>query len=78
MLLNHHTCLLKIHNLYSLRPDLTVTHFEPVSVGLNSFKAGGKAHTHTQRILDIQPDAIHQRVAVILGAANEVDKCLTY
>ncbi|QKK82306.1 uncharacterized protein MP3633_3579 [Marinomonas primoryensis] len=49
-----------------------------MSVGLNSFKAGGKAHTHTQRILDIQPDAIHQRVAVILGAANEVDKCLTY
>lgn len=41
-------------------------------------QAGGKAHTHTQRILDIQPDAIHQRVAVILGAANEVDKCLSY
>ncbi|MBR7890061.1 class 1 fructose-bisphosphatase [Marinomonas sp. A79] len=41
-------------------------------------QAGGKAHTHTQRILDIQPEAIHQRVAVILGAANEVDKCLTY
>ncbi|TYL49031.1 class 1 fructose-bisphosphatase [Marinomonas sp. IMCC 4694] len=41
-------------------------------------QAGGKAHTHTQRILDIQPEAIHQRVAVILGAANEVDKCLSY
>lgn len=41
-------------------------------------QAGGKAHTHTQRILDIQPEGIHQRVAVILGAANEVDKCLSY
>lgn len=41
-------------------------------------QAGGKAHTHTDRILDIQPTAIHQRVAVILGAANEVDKCLSY
>ncbi|MEL0624758.1 class 1 fructose-bisphosphatase [Marinomonas arenicola] len=41
-------------------------------------QAGGKAHTHTDRILDIQPSAIHQRVAVILGAANEVDKCLSY
>ncbi|MEO9653668.1 class 1 fructose-bisphosphatase [Marinomonas sp.] len=41
-------------------------------------QAGGKAHTHTQRILDIQPTAIHQRVAVVLGAANEVDKCLSY
>lgn len=41
-------------------------------------QAGGKAHTHTQRILDIEPTAIHQRVAVVLGAANEVDKCLSY
>ncbi|WP_394183121.1 class 1 fructose-bisphosphatase [Marinomonas posidonica] len=41
-------------------------------------QSGGKAHTHSQRILDIQPEGIHQRVAVILGAANEVDKCLSY
>ncbi|MFT2112117.1 class 1 fructose-bisphosphatase [Marinomonas sp. 2405UD68-3] len=41
-------------------------------------QSGGKAYTHTQRILDIEPTGIHQRVAVILGAANEVDKCLSY
>ncbi|KZM39709.1 fructose 1,6-bisphosphatase [Marinomonas sp. SBI22] len=41
-------------------------------------QAGGKAHTHTDRILDIQPDAIHQRVAVVLGAAQEVETCLSY
>lgn len=41
-------------------------------------QAGGKAHTHTDRILTIQPEAIHQRVAVILGASQEVDTCLEY
>ncbi|EAQ63014.1 fructose-1,6-bisphosphatase [Marinomonas sp. MED121] len=41
-------------------------------------QAGGKAHTHTDRILDIQPEAIHQRVAVVLGAAAEVETCLSY
>ncbi|TVP12872.1 class 1 fructose-bisphosphatase [Shewanella sp. MSW] len=41
-------------------------------------QAGGKASTGYQRILDIQPEQIHQRVAVILGSANEVDACLEY
>lgn len=40
--------------------------------------AGGKARSETQRILDIQPQHLHERVAVILGSANEVDKCLSY
>lgn len=40
--------------------------------------AGGKAWSETQRILDIQPQELHQRVAVILGSANEVDSCLSY
>lgn len=41
-------------------------------------KAGGKAMSETQAILDIQPEALHQRVAIILGSANEVDICLDY
>ena len=40
--------------------------------------AGGKATSETQRILDIQPQQLHERVAVILGSANEVDACLGY
>jgi len=40
--------------------------------------AGGKAWSEQQRILDIQPQQLHERVAVILGSANEVDKCLGY
>jgi fructose-1,6-bisphosphatase I len=40
--------------------------------------AGGKACSEAQRILDIQPQQLHERVAVILGSANEVDECLSY
>lgn len=39
--------------------------------------AGGKACSETQRILDIQPQQLHERVAVILGSANEVDACIS-
>lgn len=41
-------------------------------------KAGGKAWSESQRILEIQPQQLHERVAVILGSANEVDECLNY
>ncbi|QQX80998.1 class 1 fructose-bisphosphatase [Shewanella sp. KX20019] len=41
-------------------------------------QAGGKASTGYETIMDIQPTEIHQRVAVILGSANEVDACLEY
>jgi fructose-1,6-bisphosphatase I / sedoheptulose-1,7-bisphosphatase len=36
-------------------------------------QAGGKSSTGRQRILDIQPDEIHQRVPVILGSRLEVN-----
>lgn len=52
--------------------------YEANPMGMLLEQAGGKAFTHTQRILDIQPEGIHQRVPVVLGAANEVDKCLSY
>tara|TARA_Y100000588_G_scaffold391807_1_gene501559 strand:- start:791 stop:1759 length:969 start_codon:yes stop_codon:yes gene_type:complete len=41
-------------------------------------QAGGLAHTGEERIMDIQPNDIHQRVAVILGSKNEVEACLAY
>ncbi|MGO2477443.1 MAG: class 1 fructose-bisphosphatase [Pseudoalteromonas sp.] len=41
-------------------------------------QAGGIASTGTERIIDIEPDAIHQRVAVILGSKDEVETCLGY
>jgi fructose-1,6-bisphosphatase I len=41
-------------------------------------QAGGVAHTGYDRILDIQPNNLHQRVPVILGSKNEVEKVVNY
>ena len=41
-------------------------------------QAGGLAIADGQPIMDIEPDAIHQRVEVILDSKNEVEKCLSY
>ena len=37
-------------------------------------QAGGRASTGRQRILEVQPQGLHQRVGVILGSANEVER----
>lgn len=41
-------------------------------------QAGGAASTGRQRILDVQPTSLHQRVPVIIGAKNEVDRIVAY
>ncbi|HSG21841.1 MAG TPA: class 1 fructose-bisphosphatase [Azonexus sp.] len=41
-------------------------------------QAGGAATTGRQRILEIQPGKLHQRVPVILGSKNEVDRITGY
>jgi fructose-1,6-bisphosphatase I len=41
-------------------------------------QAGGAASTGTQRILDIAPSQLHQRVSVILGSKNEVARAASY
>ncbi|MCR2746391.1 class 1 fructose-bisphosphatase [Limnobacter parvus] len=41
-------------------------------------QAGGKSFDATQRILDIQPTDLHQRCAVMLGSANEVQRVSGY
>ena len=41
-------------------------------------QAGGKSFDGTQRILDIQPTELHQRCAVMLGSANEVQRVSDY
>ena len=41
-------------------------------------QAGGKAFADQTAVLDIQPTHIHQRVPVLLGAANEVSLCVKY
>ncbi|HEY2336551.1 MAG TPA: class 1 fructose-bisphosphatase [Burkholderiales bacterium] len=41
-------------------------------------QAGGAATDGRTRILDLQPKALHQRVAVVLGSRNEVDQVASY
>lgn len=41
-------------------------------------KAGGKATTGKQRILDVVPESIHQRSPIFLGSSNDVDEVLSY
>ncbi|MEY5097950.1 MAG: hypothetical protein RJA36_669 [Pseudomonadota bacterium] len=41
-------------------------------------QAGGAATNGRQRILDIQPTELHQRVSVILGSKNEVERVTAY
>jgi fructose-1,6-bisphosphatase I/sedoheptulose-1,7-bisphosphatase/fructose-1,6-bisphosphatase I len=40
--------------------------------------AGGRASTGRKRLLEVQPTALHQRIAVILGSRNEVDRIVGY
>ena len=41
-------------------------------------QAGGAATDGRQRILDIQPTQLHQRVAVFLGSKNEVERVTAF
>jgi len=41
-------------------------------------QAGGASSTGRERVLDIQPDGLHQRVPVILGSKNEVETVISY
>ena len=41
-------------------------------------QAGGAATNGTRRILDVQPTALHERIAVFLGSRNEVEHVTSY
>lgn len=52
--------------------------YEANPMGFIVEQAGGAASTGRERILDIQPTSIHQRVPVILGSKNEVERVVSY
>ena len=52
--------------------------YEANPMGFIVEQAGGTATTGRERILDIKPDSIHQRVPVMLGSKNEVDRVVSY
>ena len=41
-------------------------------------QAGGFSSTAYERIMEIQPEGVHQRVPVILGSKNEVERLISY
>lgn len=41
-------------------------------------QAGGAASTGTQRIMDVQPARLHQRIGVVLGSTEEVERVERY
>jgi len=52
--------------------------YEANPMGMLIEQAGGLAHTGTQAILDIQPDSLHQRVPVLMGSAEEIERLISY
>jgi len=41
-------------------------------------QAGGASSTGRERIMELKPEALHQRVPVILGSKNEVERLVEY
>jgi fructose-1,6-bisphosphatase I len=41
-------------------------------------QAGGAATNGQQRILELQPGKLHERVSVVLGSRNEVERVTAY
>ena len=52
--------------------------YEANPMGLLVEQAGGAATNGTDRILDLQPGQLHERVSVILGSRNEVERVTAY
>ena len=52
--------------------------YEANPMGFLVEQAGGQAIDGKQRILEIKPTALHQRVSVMLGAAEEIERLHTY
>lgn len=46
--------------------------YEAAPLGLVTEQAGGRASTGTERVLEVQPTALHQRVPLIVGSPEDV------
>src|SRR6266849_5460594 len=52
--------------------------YEANPIALLVEQAGGRATTGRERLLDIMPESLHQRVPLILGSRNEVERIERY
>jgi fructose-1,6-bisphosphatase I len=60
------------------RPGKLWLMYEANPMALLVEQAGGKATDGRQRILEIAPGALHERVAVVLGSTEEVDEIIAH
>lgn len=60
------------------KPDKLRLMYEANPMSFLVEQAGGMSSTGYQRIMEIMPTDIHQRVAVILGSKHEVESCIGY
>lgn len=60
------------------KPDKLRLMYEANPMSFLVEQAGGTSTTGYERIMEIQPVDIHQRVPVILGSKHEVESCLQY
>ena len=52
--------------------------YEANPISLLVEQAGGRATTGSQRVMEVKPEAMHQRVPLILGSRNEVERIERY
>jgi fructose-1,6-bisphosphatase I len=60
------------------RPGKLRLMYEANPMALLIEQAGGKASDGRHRILEITPSTLHERVAVVLGSAEEVDEVVAH
>ena len=60
------------------RPGRLRLMYEANPMAMIVAEAGGLASTGSERILDVQPDSLHQRVPVVLGSRDEVERIERY
>jgi fructose-1,6-bisphosphatase I len=61
-----------------LKPGRLRLMYEANPMALIVEQAGGACSTGRERVLDMQPTGIHQRVPVIFGSKNEVERIVSY
>jgi fructose-1,6-bisphosphatase I / sedoheptulose-1,7-bisphosphatase len=60
------------------RPGRLRLLYEANPISLLVEQAGGRASTGSQRLMEVKPEKLHQRVPLILGSRNEVERIERY
>ncbi|MGH8266414.1 MAG: class 1 fructose-bisphosphatase [Steroidobacteraceae bacterium] len=60
------------------RPGRLRLLYEANPISLLIEQAGGRATTGSQRVMQVKPEALHQRVPLIMGSRNEVERIERY